>query len=136
GRGAIGQIGMVLALGLQMSQRLLCLLEDILPPVEQLLAEILPLALIHEGLLVGGAIALPGWSVIFCARASFCDMPVLGSMSVCPGAHGLYDLNDPSGSAGLFLATCSLAHTHSYPRAKVRRDPWFARRLYSDRRNW
>src|SRR5438874_10560463 len=102
-----------------MSQRLLCLLEDILPPIEQLFAEIIPLALIHERLLVGGAIALPGWSVILCASASFCDMPVLGSMSVCPGAHGLSHLNDPAGLAGLFLAACSLAHTHSYPRAKV-----------------
>ena len=42
----------VLALGLQMSQRVLCLLEDILPPVKQLQPEILALALIHEWLFV------------------------------------------------------------------------------------
>src|ERR1700726_3612692 len=55
-RRAVGEVGMVLALVLEMLQRLLGLLEDILPPVEQLQAEIFPLALIHEGLFVGGPV--------------------------------------------------------------------------------
>src|SRR5437764_7313093 len=50
--GAIGKVGMVLVLGLEMRQRLLGFLEDILPPGEELVAEILPLALAHEGLFV------------------------------------------------------------------------------------
>src|SRR5207253_7839222 len=41
--GAVGEIGMILVLGLEMSDRLLGLLENILLPGEQLLAEVLPL---------------------------------------------------------------------------------------------
>jgi len=47
---------MILALILEMLQRLLGLLEDVLTPVEQLQPEILPLALVHERLFVGGAV--------------------------------------------------------------------------------
>ena len=47
---------MVLALVLEMLQRLLGLLENILPPFDELDAEILPLALAHERLPVGGTI--------------------------------------------------------------------------------
>src|SRR5580692_7387795 len=54
--GAVGEVGMVLALVLEMLQRLLGLLEDVLAPVEQLQPEILPLALVHERLFVGGAV--------------------------------------------------------------------------------
>src|SRR5437763_6770837 len=43
---------MILAFILEVLQRLFGLLEDILPPVEQLYPEILPLALIHERLFV------------------------------------------------------------------------------------
>src|SRR5207302_7646720 len=39
-RRPIGEVGMVLVLGLEMSQRFLCLLQDFLLPGEQLLAEI------------------------------------------------------------------------------------------------
>ena len=49
---------MILVLGLEMGQRLLGLFEDLLLPREQLLAEILPLALIHEGLFVGRSVGL------------------------------------------------------------------------------
>src|SRR5580658_5009314 len=51
---AVGEVGMILALILEMLQRLLGLLEDVLAPIEQLQAEILPLALVHERLFVGG----------------------------------------------------------------------------------
>src|SRR5262249_52463609 len=56
--GAVGEIGMVLILILEMLQRLLRLLEDVFFPVEQLLAEVFPLALAHERLFVGWPIAL------------------------------------------------------------------------------
>src|SRR5262245_8957640 len=46
---AIGKIGMVLVLGLQVSQRSLRLLDNLLLPGEQFLPEILALALVHEG---------------------------------------------------------------------------------------
>src|SRR5580704_6858356 len=51
--GAVGKVGMILALILEMLQRLLGLLEDVLAPIEQLQPEILPLALVHERLFVG-----------------------------------------------------------------------------------
>src|ERR1035437_5109801 len=49
---------MVLVLLLQMQERLLGLLQDVFPPCEQLQAEIVPLALVHERLLVGRQIRL------------------------------------------------------------------------------
>src|SRR6185295_108300 len=52
-RSAVGEIGMVFVLGLEMRQGLLGLLEDIVLPGEQLDAEILPLALVHERLFIG-----------------------------------------------------------------------------------
>src|SRR5580693_3167231 len=55
-RRPVGKIGMILALVLKMLQRLLGFLEDILAPVEQLQAEILPLPLVHERLFVGRSI--------------------------------------------------------------------------------
>src|SRR5580692_12138059 len=54
--GAVGKVGMILALILEMLQRLLGLLEDVLAPVEQLQPEVLPLALVHERLFVGGPV--------------------------------------------------------------------------------
>src|SRR5262245_11813030 len=56
--GAVGEIGMILVLVLEMLQRLLGLLQDFLLPGEKLLAEVLPLALVHERLFVGGPIVL------------------------------------------------------------------------------
>src|SRR5271170_6882073 len=47
-RGPVGEVGVILALVLEMLERLLGLLEDVLPPVEQFQPEILPLALAHE----------------------------------------------------------------------------------------
>src|SRR5271169_2566180 len=55
-RRAVGEIGVILALVLEMLKRLPGLLEDALPPVEQLQTEILPLTLVHERLFVGGPI--------------------------------------------------------------------------------
>src|SRR5262245_47759899 len=58
GWGPVGEVGMILILILKMLQRLLRFLQDILFPVEQLLAEVLPLPLVHEGLLVGRPVVL------------------------------------------------------------------------------
>src|SRR4030081_2135268 len=58
GGGAVGEIGVILVLGLEVSQRLLGLFENLLLPREQFLAEILPLALAHEGLFVGRSVDL------------------------------------------------------------------------------
>src|SRR5215475_9371297 len=55
---AVRKIGVILVFSLEMGQRLPGLFEDLLLPGEQLLAEILPLALIHEGLFVGRSIGL------------------------------------------------------------------------------
>jgi hypothetical protein len=52
-RGAVGQVRVVLILVLQIFQGLLGLLQDVFLPVEQLLSEIVPLALVHEGLFLG-----------------------------------------------------------------------------------
>ncbi len=57
-RCAIGDIGMVLIFVLEMLQRLLGLFQDVFPPVEQLLAEIFTLAVIHERFSVAGPICL------------------------------------------------------------------------------
>src|ERR1700687_1030941 len=48
----MGEVGMILAFVLEVLQRLLSLLKDILPPVEQLQPEILPLALAPARLFV------------------------------------------------------------------------------------
>jgi hypothetical protein len=48
----VGEVGMILVVVLEVLQRLLGLLEDILPPVEQLQPEVLALALVHERLTV------------------------------------------------------------------------------------
>src|SRR5271156_5825519 len=50
--GPVGKVRVILALVLEMLERLLGLLEDVLPPVEQFQPEILPLALAHERLSV------------------------------------------------------------------------------------
>jgi hypothetical protein len=50
--GAIGEIGMILILVLEVLERLPRFLQDVLLPIEQLLPEVLPLALIHERLSV------------------------------------------------------------------------------------
>src|SRR5258707_5997326 len=57
-RRAVGKIGVILVLGLKMGERFLGLLEDFLLPSDELLAEILPLALVHERLFVGRSIEL------------------------------------------------------------------------------
>src|SRR5262249_8874382 len=49
---AVGEIGMVLVLVLQMLEGFARLLEDFLPPREQALADVVPLALVHEWLFV------------------------------------------------------------------------------------
>src|SRR5262245_21262478 len=51
-RGAIGEVGVVLVLLLEMLKGLACLLQDVLSPRQQLGAEILPLTLVHEGFFV------------------------------------------------------------------------------------
>jgi hypothetical protein len=48
---------MILILVLQMLKRFARFLQDALTPIQQLFAEIFPLALIHERLFVGWAIA-------------------------------------------------------------------------------
>src|SRR5258705_2985268 len=53
---AIGKVGMILVLGLEMHQRLLGLLEDVLFPSHQLLAKVFALTLVHERLFVGRTI--------------------------------------------------------------------------------
>src|ERR1700681_3384425 len=58
GGGAVCGISMVLILALQMLQRLFRLFEDFVLPDEQLAAEILLLAFVHERLFVGWPIAI------------------------------------------------------------------------------
>ena len=58
GRRAVGEVGMILVFFLQMLQRFLGFLENIFPPREQLRAEILALALVHERLFIGRPIVL------------------------------------------------------------------------------
>src|SRR5579871_389235 len=48
----IGKIGMILAFILQMLQRFFGLLENVLPPIQELLAKIFALAVVHERLFV------------------------------------------------------------------------------------
>src|SRR5262245_58430305 len=57
-RSTVGEIRMILVLVLQMLKRLARLFQDVLPPCEQLVAEIVPLALIHEWFFVGRPIVL------------------------------------------------------------------------------
>src|ERR1041385_5638076 len=57
--GAVGEVGMVLVLVLQVLQGIARLLEDFLPPSEQALAEVVPLALVHEWLFVGRPVVIP-----------------------------------------------------------------------------
>src|SRR5262249_35198374 len=54
--GAVGEVGMILVLVLQVLQSLACLPENVLLPDEQLVAEILAMALIHEGFFVGRSV--------------------------------------------------------------------------------
>src|SRR5262245_63929389 len=60
---------MILVLGLQVGQCLLGLLQDLLLPVEQLLAKIFALPLVHERLFVGRPVAL--------ALVKYCDAVLL-----------------------------------------------------------
>src|SRR5674476_985776 len=78
---------MVLVLLLQMQERLLGLLQDVFPPCEQLQAEIVPLALVHERLLVGRQIRL-GFSSGQHPTHSLTSF-VLGA-TICPRAADLY----------------------------------------------
>src|SRR5262249_27396370 len=55
---AVGKVGVILLLRPGKGQALPWPLLDLLLPPEQLLAEILPLALIHEGLFVGRSVGL------------------------------------------------------------------------------
>src|ERR1700730_5896610 len=57
-RSPIGEIRVILILVLEVLEGLLCLLENILSPSKQLLAEILTLAIVHERLFVGRPIGL------------------------------------------------------------------------------
>src|SRR5215218_7724920 len=56
--GAVGQIGVIHILVLQMLQGVLGLFEDVFPPNRELLAEILLLPLIHERLFLGRPVIL------------------------------------------------------------------------------
>ena len=56
--GAVGEIRMILVLGLEMRQRLLGLLEDVLSPDQSASAEVLALPLAHERLFVGRPVVL------------------------------------------------------------------------------
>ena len=57
-RGAVGEIGVILVLVLQVLQRVARLFQDVVLPDEQLGAEIVALPLIHEGFFVGGPVAV------------------------------------------------------------------------------
>src|ERR1022692_4122358 len=63
---------MILVLVLEMLERLLGLLEYVLPPIEQLEAEILPLALVHKRLFVRRTV--PSWCR---PQRRFSTMPIL-----------------------------------------------------------
>src|SRR5262245_44587396 len=112
---------MVFTLGLQVSQRLFGLLEDLLLPVEQLLAEIFPLALIHEGFFVGGAVTLLVRRGFFCTAANVGAIPIPGCLAVGRAADAPCDLNDPGGLADLLFPTRSLPGTHYIPAQKLAR---------------
>src|SRR5262249_28529139 len=56
--GPIGKIGMVLVLVLQVLQRFPGLAQDVLAPCQESLAEVLPLAVVHEWLFVGRPVIL------------------------------------------------------------------------------
>src|ERR1700681_148500 len=58
GRRPVGEIGVILVLVLKVLEGFLRLLENILLPRQQLLAEVVPLALVHERLLIGRPIGL------------------------------------------------------------------------------
>src|SRR5713226_7210870 len=61
--GAVGEIRMILIFVLQVLESFLCLPQDVLPPRQQLVAEIIALPLVHEGLPVRRVIVillLPG----------------------------------------------------------------------------
>src|SRR5580698_8211527 len=60
-RCAVGNVGVILVLILKMLEGFFRLLEDVVPPVEQLDAEILPLAVAHEGLFVRWTIKPLHW---------------------------------------------------------------------------
>src|SRR5215510_9457795 len=87
GRRTISQVGMILIFILQVLQSFLCLLQNIVLPVEQLLAEVLPLAIVHERLFVG-------WPVVLVRRT---HMTIFG------------------GGALLVLVVCILVRTHDFP---------------------
>src|SRR5262245_44127656 len=86
GGGANREIRMILILVLQMLQRLLGLLQNVVLPVEQLLAEVLALALVHEWLFVGRPVIL--------VRQT--GVPILGG-------------------GALLLVICILVRTHGFP---------------------
>jgi len=58
--GAVGEVGVILILVLEMLQRLLGLFQEFLLPLGQLLAEVFPLALVHERLVLGRTVVLVG----------------------------------------------------------------------------
>src|SRR5450756_1240022 len=93
---------MVLVLLLQMKERLLGLLQDVFPPCEQLQAEIVPLALVHERLLVGRQIRL-GFSSGQHPTHSLTSF-VLGA-TICSRAAGLYTRAKPR-------TTSAVSYTH------------------------
>src|SRR5215470_12476087 len=64
----VGEIGVILALVLEMLKRFTRLLKDILPPIEQLQPEIFPLALIHKRLFVA-------WPIEFAVRSKARSKP-------------------------------------------------------------
>src|ERR1700674_3233697 len=65
-RGAVGQIRMILALVLQVRERLAALAQDVFLPAQELHAEVLPLLLAHEGLGFARAILARPRAVAVC----------------------------------------------------------------------
>src|SRR5262245_64743570 len=57
-RRAVGKIGVILVLGLKMSQRFFGLLEDLLLPIDELLADIIPLSIVRVMIIVVGWLGL------------------------------------------------------------------------------
>src|SRR4029079_3879549 len=76
--GAVGQIGVIHILVLQMLQGVLGLFEDVFPPNRELLAGILLLPLVHERLFLGRPVMLP----LVLGRRSIGGMDAVVSIAV------------------------------------------------------
>src|SRR5476651_2428385 len=99
---------MVLVHLLQMQERLLGLLQDVFPPVEQLQAEIVPLPLVHERLLVGRLISL-GFSSGQHPTHSLASFVL--AATICPRAAGLYTRAKPRTTSEWSCPDCRIYMT-------------------------